>query len=835
MFSLLGDEGGFITFFLNGLKEEVASMRIETMLLIFGGAMVLYMICNSIGLIWSYEARASRAIKKVNKYLKNNQQITDDNLVAFHNLMKTLPHRIRDRWQLFMLEREGSPSRYLSVEYCVKRPLYNSMILGAQKQTVFVGIVLGLLAFLLSLAQQSSTTSPSIAAILLNAMIVPSIIAVLACAYVLAMAMKYNSVNHNFYDTFTAFVRNIDKATSTMPDYVDYELLFTKKEIEQGIPVLREFLEKKAIEEQRLLEKSKRDEVNHSPYNFASLGVNGSQLIERAVTESEEFLTRKLAIQAEIEDYEKRLQKTEENMEEIQREANKKLQAIKENLERLDMAMSETTNRVEINYNRRQAEGEAEKKAVLEKDLENMLSKEKVAADAIKVEIQKRKDLIEENKVAVEEALKSEYDTFATRVYDELNEKIVRENAAQMHDLEITIARLKAKIKEFTRDLEKKNSIIEARNLELDNMRQLSAQARGKAKSKDKVAKEYIDAQQNEAELDSRRSMAQATRAGGAFGAIPDDAFNTPSQNVVNAQNYDENLNADAIAPEPVEEAQLIVPDLPPVIQETKNGFVPGISKEDLTQMATLGAPILDLGINPFGPSLKPAVEEDKPQENADGEGQELIAEEQLTVEQPAEESNESDETQQQENEDETNSAVVEELEKAKAETARLKKKVEEDAIADAERDKKHAKELEEAKEEIAKTKKRAKEEIEKVKKEAEAEAEAKVKSDAEHKKSVEDLTALQDKITKENAKLKKQQEELREQIDQTLASMEEVSNLTKEKRAENIKKIRGMISKLKAQAVEAKAKGSSKAEINKINQSVASLLKVLTDYQSAK
>ena len=464
-----------------------------------------------------------------------------------------------------------------------------------------------------------------------------------------------------------------------------------------------------------------------------------------------------------------------------------------------------------------------------------MLSKEKVAADAIKVEIQKRKDLIEENKVAVEEALKSEYDTFATRVYDELNEKIVRENAAQMHDLEITIARLKAKIKEFTRDLEKKNSIIEARNLELDNMRQLSAQARGKAKSKDKVAKEYIDAQQNEAELDSRRSMAQATRAGGAFGAIPDDAFNTPSQNVVNAQNYDENLNADAIAPEPVEEAQLIVPDLPPVIQETKNGFVPGISKEDLTQMATLGAPILDLGINPFGPSLKPAVEEDKPQENADGEGQELIAEEQLTVEQPAEESNESDETQQQENEDETNSAVVEELEKAKAETARLKKKVEEDAIADAERDKKHAKELEEAKEEIAKTKKRAKEEIEKVKKEAEAEAEAKVKSDAEHKKSVEDLTALQDKITKENAKLKKQQEELREQIDQTLASMEEVSNLTKEKRAENIKKIRGMISKLKAQAVEAKAKGSSKAEINKINQSVASLLKVLTDYQSAK
>ncbi len=859
MFSLLGDEGGFITFFLNGLKEEVTSMGLETMLFIFGGAMILYMIANSISLIWSYESRATRAIKKVNKYLKNNPQITDDNLVAFHNMMKTLPYRIRDRWQLFMLEREGSPSRYLSVEYCVKRPLYNSMILGAQKQTAFVGIVLGLLSFLLSLAQQSSTTNSSIAGILLNALIVPAVIAVLACSYVLAMSMKYNSVNHNFYDTFTTFARNVDKATSTMPDYVDYELLFTKKEIEQGIPVLREFLEKKAIEEQRLLEKSKREEMNHSPYNFASLGVNGSQLIERAVTESEEFLTKKLAIQAEIEDYERRLQKTEENMEEIQREANKKLQAIKENLERLDKAMSETTNRVEINYNRRQAEGEAEKRAVLEKDLENMLGKEKVAADAIKVEIQKRKDLIEENKVAVEDALKSEYDTFATRVYDELNEKIVRENAAQMHDLEITIARLKAKIKEFTRDLEKKNSIIEARNLELDNMRQLSLQARGKAKSKDKVAKEYIDAQQNDTDENMHRSMAQATRAGGAFGAIPDDMYTQTSQTVLNAQNYDENLNADAIAPEPVEEVKIIIPDAEPKPEARKaiEGFAPGISKEDLTQVSTLEGPIIDFGITPFAPSLKPdKPAEETPQETEDNGGvengedgaelaptqeqpqtvqvEENQAEEQ-SQEAPAEEVQPQEEQVQNDELVQENEEMAQELEEAKAETARLKKQVAADARADHERNKKHAKELRRAKEEIERTKKEAREEIERAKRKAEAEAEEKVKSERAHKKSVEDLTALQDKITKENAKLKKQQEELREQIDQTLASMDEVSTMTKEKRAENIKKIRNMITKLKAQAVEAKAKGSSKAEINKINQSVANLLKVLTDYQSAK
>ena len=35
-----------------------------------------------------------------------------------------------------MLEREGSPSRYLTTEYCVKRPLYNSSTINILKQTL---------------------------------------------------------------------------------------------------------------------------------------------------------------------------------------------------------------------------------------------------------------------------------------------------------------------------------------------------------------------------------------------------------------------------------------------------------------------------------------------------------------------------------------------------------------------------------------------------------------------------------------------------------------------------------------------------------------------------
>ena len=782
MFSLLGDEiaeasGGFLDVFISGLRDTIKNFEIDHFLYLFGGIMLVYIIASAISLIWCYESRATRAIKKINKYLKTNSKITDSNLVEFHKQMRKLPRRMRDRWQLFMLEREGTPSKYMSVEYCVKRPLYNSAILSSQRMTIFTTALIALLAFLLCLVrvQDSNLT---IANLLLNSLIVPVAVIVLGASYILALSLKYSNINHEFYDFFISFVRNVDQATVTMPDYVDYELLFTKSEIEKGVPVLREFLEKRAIEEQRLLEKSKREDANHSPYNFASLGVNGSQLIERAVTESEQFLLKKIAIQNEIDDYEKRLQKSDENMEEIQREANKKLQAIKENLERLDKAMSETTNRVEINYNRRQAESEMEKKNILEKDLENMLNKEKIAADAIKVEIQKRKEQIEENKVSVEDALKSEYDTFATRVYDELNEKIIRENAAQLHDLEMTIARLKAKIKEFTRDLEKKNSIIEARNLELDNMRQQAMH--GKFKPKSKVGKEYIEVQQNEEEIESHRPMAQATRANGMLGAMPDVDSYAASDGVISAQNYDANQNANAIPiPVDVPTPDVVKVNIKPLVSPEKTaGFMPTLEKEDLKQLDKLESNYVEFNITPFAKSLK----KEEPKQEQEAEVKEEKVEAKPAEKKPDKKDNSDNDS------DATDSGV-----EAKPQP---KKEQKED-----------------------KTEEKAAEEVE----------------DKKHSKSVQDLNELQDKIAKENKKLKKQQEELREQIDQTLASMEQVSNVTKQQKAENIKKIRAMISKLKAQTVEAKAKGSSKEEISKINQSVANLLKVLAEYQSTK
>ena len=1033
MILMLGTEtgGSVVDSIVGFLQSILEGLDMGSLLYIFGGIMVGVILLSCIRLIWCYEDRAMRAMKHINKYLKNNPKINDDNLVEFHKKMKKLPRRIRDRWQLFMLEREGSPSRYMTVEYCVKRPLYNSAITMNQKQITYTSIIIAIfsLIFSLSCLLPGVETVYSLGSMILLSLIIPAIVLIISGIYCMGLHIKYTSVNHDFYDMFTTFVRNIDKATNTMPDYVDYELLFTKKEIDKGIPVLREYLEKRAMEEQRLLEKAKKEEVNHSPYDFSSLGVNGAQLIERAVTESEKFLINKIQMQNEITELEKQLQKSDANVEEIQRDANRKLQAIKENLERLDKAMSETTNRVEINYNRRQAEAEMDKKNLLEKDLESMLNKEKVASDALKVEIQKRKETIEENKKLVEDALKSEYDTFATRVYDELNEKITRDNSEQLHEMEMTIARLKAKVKEFTRDIEKKESVIEARNLELDNMRQQMSRQKGKGKSKKDFGQEYIKAQDNIPEgtinavqvdysepqqtvgTENAAPMEGQYTATSGDTSAPQEYYEPQAADTANydysqpsdtgfdysqaqpmdtaqpvEQGYDYTQQTAAPAAESVDQnAEFTQPSdtgfdysgvtqgaepgaqapetygdyyqpteydsngnpiytqpydnnypyydsngnpvnydntQPYDTQYTENaGFTengeyqypegytyPEGAEQPVEQPADTGTteptdtgaesgdfgaaePIGEVAEQPAEPqgavdgTTEPNVETNGEVNVTDSASGDVIPAEVKTDEEGSgaienaglldlsankkEKNNNLDlssiadakdstldlstpekttEPEQKEGEEAPKDEESKELKPAKK--AKVKKLTDEvpdtketsEPAEKAEKEDSGKEKADEAKEdEVDKKAEKKSTEDNAEEKEAQKEkADSKEKNEKPEKDAKEyvendDLVALQKQIEEENARLKKQQEELRAQIDKTLASMEKAENATKAERTRNIKKIKDMIAKLKVQAEEAKAKGQSKAAINKINKSAAELLRVLAEYQSKK
>ena len=860
MISFLGADdavGSMIEFF----QGIVGGLNLDIILFIFVGILAAFFVAAIIRLIWCYESRAMRQMRKINKYLKENPKINDSNLVEFHKKMRGLPRRFRDRWQLFMLEREGSPSRYMTVEYCVKRPLYNSAILTVKKQIGYATVVICILSLLFSIAYINITAADRVITItmLMQALLIPLFCGLFGCIFCMILHLRYTAVNNSLYDIFTNFIRNIDKSTNAMPDYVDYELLFTPKEINAGIPVLREYLEKRALEEQRLLEKAKQEEANHSPYNFADLGVNGSQLIERAVTESEKFMMSKIQIQQEITDLEKQLQKSEANKEDIEREANRKLQAIKENLERLDKAMAETTNRVEINYNRRQATEEMNKKAKLEKDLETMLNKEQVAIDALKVEIQKRKEVIEENKEAVETALKSEYDTFATKVYQELSDKVTRDNSEQMRDLEMVIARLKAKVQEYNKDLEKRDNLVEARSIEVENLRRELNKAknllknnsknRGKggksAEDIDNLIKEPTHYEpkneekvetQPEASTDHFEPVPPAPADEFVAEApAPQDQFEE-----VPADNFVPEQPAEQFVEEPVQEQFAPVNEQPMQYAEApQDEFVAPVEQfEPQQDFVAQNAEMPQDNFVPvdngeFAPTQMPqdnfAPVEQTPVEQNENTPVEVV--------EPAPVVEEKDKTE--ENKEKKGNSLGQ-VKKSGVKIARPGKKVEESKSKEAELDADQMKKrVDELHEELQKSKQEIKEikeeqrnaEQEKITAEAEKVAAEKEKKAAEK----DELEALQEQINVENERLKKQQEELRAQIDETLKTMEKATNATKAERTRNIKKIKDLIAQLKQEAADAKQRGASKAEISKINKSAAELLKVIADYQANK
>ena len=551
-FSTMAVEETEGTTVLDFFGSIVQNLSYASLLYIFAGIMLFAVVASAIGLAWSYEERAMRRIRKVNAYLSQHPMVNDTNIVAFNTKMKKLPRRIRDRWQLFMLERDGSPSRYLNIEYCVKRPLNNSSFLQMIKQVKYISIILAAVGLLLSLmiaVIDTATTTSALIAIFANCAITPCVVLATGFLYAMILQLRYKYLNTDFYDIFTNFARNIDKASATLPDYVDYELLFTKKEIDAGIPVLREYLEKKALEEQRLLEKARREEVEHSPYDFDELGVNGQLLIERAVSESEGFLLEKIDIQTEINRLEKQKDTTTKNMEDIEREANKRLQAINENLDRLDKELAEKTNKVEINFTMGQIRQERDKKETLEKDLASRLEKEKIAQDALNIEIQKRKEKIEEGKHDVEVALKAEYNTFAGRLYDEIYQKVLGTCAEDIHKYQMQIDRLKNKLLEFDKELDARDTALKTKDIEIENLRlEIGQQDKkgGKFKNKKRVEtpaydiEEPVVEQQNDAynasheDNYSNEPNLMTTTSGVAEGDTSSDY----------SQYYDENGNA---------------------------------------------------------------------------------------------------------------------------------------------------------------------------------------------------------------------------------------------------------------------------------------------------
>ena len=461
---LLGDIAGIFTGFLSevGLNSDL--------ILYLGiGFIVLMIIFFVIKSHFAYEGRLSRHLDKLNRWLYYNQNIDSTNLIAFNNKMKKSPKTLRYYWQQYMLYREHNPSHYMSTYNCIEKPLHTSSYNANIKNLQSINLATMIVTFVLSLAQLSTVTDSntiSVISALCNALFVPMLVAVLSTIFLMILRTMQNYNLSSLYQNFHLFQRYIDKATTTLPEYVDFEVLFTQKEIKRGIPVLNEYLEKRARQEQEELEKARLYAVEHEKYDFAKSGINGALVLDRAMKETEIYLNIRQRLLSEIQQLEAEIDSKKRNYENISKDYQRKMQASKENVERLRTQQEETTNRIESNYIKKQQGDEIKKQEQLDKDQEDATVKFNHEIETLQAEIEKRRTDLESRKVYVEEAMLAEYQTFSEKLY-----KQVAKAVDDKHDEE------KREILDekdaITNELNEAHNTIDVLNKEIEGLRKV--------------------------------------------------------------------------------------------------------------------------------------------------------------------------------------------------------------------------------------------------------------------------------------------------------------------------------------------------------------------------
>ena len=428
--------------------------------LVFIGLMLLAIVVVAIVLRKSYEKNLLRSINKLNKYFITTPYIKDENLIEFNNKMKDVPRILRNNWQAYMLDREDGPSRYINVENCIDKPLRSSSMEKHIGNFTIFTVLIAVISFLASLNFASSKLySTNIAENVFYALLLPAVIVVLYTIFVLMFRASKNDTYAVLYENFPLFQRNLEKAVTTLPGYVDYEILFTKKEIRDGIPILQQYLEKRAIIEQQELEKAKENAAASEEYDFSDLGVDGSLVLERAMKESETFIRTKRRLQDESNSIETEKENYKKTFETNSKDMQRKLQASRENLESLKKQQEESTNRIETNYIRKQLADEMKKQQQLEKDLDEATAKFTEEQASLQTEIEKREKEIDEKREFVEKAMLLEFKHYANTLFKALmqkaadvsNQKLIA-LSEQNNDLRTLINDLEGGVNENTYD-----------------------------------------------------------------------------------------------------------------------------------------------------------------------------------------------------------------------------------------------------------------------------------------------------------------------------------------------------------------------------------------------
>ena len=442
--------------FFSSLKNY---LNYNIIFIIFCSLFLLTVVIVIIATSRAYEARLIKAVDMFNNYFIDNPQITEENLVSFNNKMKSrkVPKQLRKQWQQYVLYREEKASHYMSFDICVSAPIKNSSYKRAISVMNILTYIYVFAAILLNLYYSYEFSQDlDLILVLQRVLLCPILILVLNYIITIFLDLRHNAIVSDLYQNYQYFEVNIDKATQTLPEYVDYEVLFDRNEIRKGIPILYAYLQKRAEEEKRELERARLKNVEHEKFNFDEAGVESSLVLERAMQEAENYIAERKKYMQDIEQINADITQEEMNFRETTKEYQRQMQVSKESFDNFKAQLEEVSSTIEANYLKKQQQQELDRQRNLERDYDTATDRHKKLLESYQAELTSVENEIKNARKTLEKGMMSEFDTYSNKVYDAAK-KAVEEREKENHE----------KLKQEIKNLEEK---IVSKDKELDNI-----------------------------------------------------------------------------------------------------------------------------------------------------------------------------------------------------------------------------------------------------------------------------------------------------------------------------------------------------------------------------
>jgi len=422
--------------------------------IIFVGLFLFTAIVVFVSTANSYEAKLIKAIDKFNTYFIDNPHINEENLVSFNAKMKSrkVPKPLRKSWQQFVLYREHKASEYMSFENCVSNPIKNSSYKRDTRLMSVLSYIFSACALILNCFYCYETSD--LASVLSSVLLTPVIILLLNFIMQIFFNIKHSAIVSDLFQNYQYFEVNIDKATETLPDYVDYEVLFDRNEIKKGIPILYAYLQKRAEEEQRELERARLKNVEHEKFNFDDTGVEASLVLERAMQEAENYIAERKKYIQDTEQINADITQEDMNYREITKEYNRQMQVSKETFANFKAQLEDVSSTIEANYLKKQQQQELDRQRNLERDFDTATERHKKIIESFQSELDTVDKFIAESRNNLEKAMKSEFSSYSSKVYDAAK-KVVEEREKEK------VNKLKQHINDLEEELVLKNKELE--------------------------------------------------------------------------------------------------------------------------------------------------------------------------------------------------------------------------------------------------------------------------------------------------------------------------------------------------------------------------------------